>query len=127
MSRTVIRTDRGPRAIGPYSQAVVSDGWVYVSGQIPLDPATGRMIEGGITEQTERALANLTGILEAAGSSASRVLRATVYLVDMGDFEAMNAVYARYFSSDPPARVCVAVAALPRGARVEIDAVARPG
>ncbi len=122
--RTVIETGRAPAAVGPYSQAIVSGNCVWVAGQIPLDPETGAMVEGGIEEQTTRALRNLSAVLEAAGSGMERVLRATVYLVDLGDFETMNRVYAEFFSEAPPARVCVEVSKLPKGARVEVDAVA---
>ena len=122
--KTEVRTEGAPAAIGPYAQGVRADGLVFLSGQIPLDPATGRMVEGGITEQTRRALENLKAVLEAAGSDPGRVLRTTVYLVDMADFGGMNEVYATFFPSSPPARSTVAVAGLPRGARVEIDAIA---
>lgn len=122
--KQIITTDRGPQAIGPYSQAVRAAGLVFISGQIPLDPATGEMLSGDIALQTERVMENLRGILEAAGSRMDRVVKTTVYLADMADFAAMNAVYARYFPADPPARATVAVAALPRGARVEIELIA---
>ena len=122
--RRVIRSDEAPAAIGPYSQAIEAGGLIWVSGQIPLDPGTGRLVDGGIAEQTHRALANLKAVLEAGGSGLERVLRATVYLADMAEFAAFNAVYAEYFPADPPARACVEVSALPKGARLEIDAVA---
>lgn len=122
--RKVIKTDNAPGAVGPYSQAIVAGGLVWVSGQIPLDPATGRQVEGGIEAQAEQVLRNLRGVLEAAGSGMERVVRATVYLVDMGQFDVVNAVYARHFVGDPPARVCVEVSRLPKGVDVEIDAVA---
>ncbi len=122
--RQVVATDQAPGAVGPYSQAVVAGGFAWVSGQIPLDPATGTMVEGEIEDQTRRVLDNLRAVLEAAGSRLERVVRATVYLVDMADFERVNAVYAEYFRKQPPARVCVEVSRLPKGARVEIDAVA---
>jgi len=122
--RRVIETAGAPAALGPYSQAIVSGDCVWVAGQIPLDPETGTLVPGGIEEQTRRALLNLSAVLEAAGSGVDRVLRARVYLVEMGEFEAMNRVYAEFFSVDPPARVCVEVSKLPKGARVEIDAVA---
>ena len=121
--RQVVATDQAPGAVGPYSQAVVAGGFAWVSGQIPLDPATGTMIEGEIEDQTRRVLDNLRAVLEAAGCRLERVVRATVYLVDMADFERVNAVYAEYFRKQPPARVCVEVSRLPKGARVEIDAV----
>ncbi len=123
-----VRTDRAPAPVGPYSQAVEDGGLVFVSGQIPLDPATGALVEGDIEAQTEQVLENLRAVLEAAGSALDRVLRTTVYLVDLGLFPRVNAVYARHFPSEPaPARATVGVAALPLGAQVEIDAVARAG
>ncbi len=125
--RQIVATEKAPRAIGPYSQAVISQGLVFVSGQIPLDPATGQMIEGDIAAQTERVLENLRAILEACGSSLERVVKTTVYLADLDDFPRMNEVYARYFPSAPPARATVEASRLPRGARVEIEAVAEAG
>lgn len=122
--REVIATDRGPKAIGPYSQAIRANGLVFVSGQIPLDPVTQQLVTGDVQAQTERVLENLKGIVEAAGSSLDRVVRATVFLADMNEFAAMNEVYARYFPSQPPARSTVQVARLPRDARVEIDVIA---
>ena len=120
----VISTDRGPRAIGPYSQAIRANGFLFLSGQVSLDPATQQLVQGGIAQQTERVLENLKGILEAAGSSLDRVVKTTVYLQDMNDFSAMNEVYARYFPSAPPARATVEVARLPKDARVEIELIA---
>lgn len=125
--REVVATDRAPQAIGPYSQAIRAGGLIWVSGQIPLDPVSGELVRGEVEAQTRRVLANLQGILEAAGSSMDHVIRATVWLTDMGQFEAVNRVYAEAFPNDPPARVCVAVSALPKGADVEIDAVALAG
>lgn len=125
--RQIVATEKAPHAIGPYSQAVISQGLVFVSGQIPLDPATGQMIEGDIAAQTERVLENLRAILEACGSSLERVVKTTVYLADLDDFPRMNEVYARYFPSAPPARATVEASRLPRGARVEIEAVAEAG
>lgn len=122
--REVISTDRGPRAIGPYSQAVKANGFIFVSGQIPLDPRTQQMVEGDVARQTERVLENLKGILEGAGSSLDRVVKTTVYLKDLADFAAMNEIYARYFSASPPARATVEVARLPKEARVEIELIA---
>jgi 2-iminobutanoate/2-iminopropanoate deaminase len=122
--RQIIATDRAPKAIGPYSQALVWQGVVFLSGQIPLDPATGQLVEGDIAVQTERVMENLKAVLEAAGSSLDRVLKTTVYLKDIADFPRMNEVYARYFPEQPPARATVEVARLPRDARVEIEAVA---
>ncbi len=122
--KQVIATPSAPGALGPYSQGVRAGDLVFVSGQIPLDPATGALVSGGIEEQTRRVLQNVAAVLEAAGGSLDRVVRATVYLVDLSEFDAMNRVYASFFPSAPPARACVEVSALPRGARVEIDAVA---
>ena len=122
--RSVISTERGPKAIGPYSQAIKANGFVFVSGQIPLDPATQQLVEGGITPQTERVMENLKGIVEAAGSSLDRTVKTTVYLADLGDFAAMNEVYARYFKQEPPARATVEVARLPRNVRIEIELIA---
>ena len=123
--RTMIQTDQAPAAVGPYSQAVRTDGWVYTAGQIPLDPATMQLVAGGITDQTRQVLANLIAVLAAAGCSTADVVKTTVFLTDMGEFAAMNAVYAEVFAKEPPARSTVQVAALPLGARVEIEAVAR--
>ena len=122
--KKIISTEGAPKAIGPYSQAVVSNGMAFLSGQIPLDPATGLMVEGDIAAQTERVLENLKSVLEAAGSSLARVVRTTVFLKDMGEFAKMNEVYGRYFASNPPARATVEAARLPRDARVEIDCIA---
>lgn len=119
-----IATDNAPKAIGPYSQATVVNGMVYTAGQIAFDPITMEVVTGGIREQTERVLANLQAVLKAAGSDFSKVVKTTVFLVDMADFTAMNEVYATAFGSHKPARSTVAVAALPRGVRVEIDVVA---
>jgi len=119
-----VATDRGPKAIGPYSQAIKANGLIFISGQIALDPATQKMIEGDVAQQTARVMENLKGIVEAAGSSLSRALKTTVYLADLADFAAMNEVYARYFPERPPARSTVQVARLPRDARVEIDLIA---
>ena len=122
--KEIIATDRAPKAIGPYSQATRHDGLIYSSGQIPLDPVTGQLIEGGIVEQTARVLENLKGVLEAAGAGLDSVLKTTVFLKDMAEFGAMNEVYAKYFGTNPPARATVEVARLPRDARVEIEAIA---
>ncbi|HEY8497328.1 MAG TPA: RidA family protein [Limnochordales bacterium] len=127
MERQVIHTDRAPKAIGPYSQAVKAGGFVFVSGQIPLDPETGRLVDGDIVAQTERVLKNVQAVLEAAGASMADVVRATVYLKDLNDFAVVNEVYARFFPSAPPARVAVEVSRLPRDVRVEIDAIAYIG
>ncbi len=123
----IVVTDRAPKAIGPYSQAVVVDGMVYTAGQIPLDPETGGIVGQTTPEQVEQVLKNLGAILEAAGSGLDLVVKTTVYLVDLADFPAMNEVYARYFPTHKPARSTVQAAALPRAVRVEIDAIARVG
>jgi 2-iminobutanoate/2-iminopropanoate deaminase len=120
----IIATPAAPRAIGPYSQAIVHHGMAYLSGQIPLDPATGELVAGDITLQTERVLSNMAAVLEACGSSLGRVVKTTVFLQDLGEFAAMNAVYARFFETNPPARSTVEVARLPRDSRVEIECVA---
>jgi len=122
--KKIISTDHAPKAIGPYSQAVVSNGFAFLSGQIPLDPSTGQLVAGDISVQTERVLENLKVVLESCGSSLSQVLKTTVYLTDMREFAAMNEVYARYFVKDPPARATVEAARLPRDVRVEIDCIA---
>ncbi len=123
---TEVRTPKAPEPVGPYSQAIASDGLLLLSGQIPLDPVTGALVEGEIEAQTRQVLDNLAAVLEAGGSSMDRVLKTTVYLVDLSLFPRVNAVYAEYFSADPaPARATVQVAALPLGAQVEIDAIAR--
>lgn len=124
MSKKIITTPQAPAAIGPYSQAIRWGELIFVSGQIPLDPVSGKTVEGGIAAQTERVLENLAAILEAAGSSLPQVLKTTVYLVDMNEFAAMNEVYARFFAESPPARATVQVARLPRDVRVEIEVVA---
>jgi len=122
--RDIVLTDRGPKPIGPYSQAVRVNGFLYVSGQIALDPKTGEMTAGNISQQTERTMENVKGIVEAAGSKMPHVIKTTVFLKNMSDFTAMNEVYARYFSAAPPARSTVEVAALPKGALVEIEVIA---
>jgi 2-iminobutanoate/2-iminopropanoate deaminase len=122
-----VSTSRAPQAIGPYSQAIAANGLLFLSGQIPLDPASGQILEGNIETQTERVLENLKAVLEAAGSGLERVVKTTVFLKDMGEFARMNAVYGRYFTSAPPARSTVEVARLPRDVRVEIDLIALQG
>ena len=126
MNKEVISTDKAPAAVGPYSQAIETTGarTVYCSGQIPLDPATGELVAGGIEEQAAKVLENLDAVLEAAGAAFRDVVKTTVFLVDLADFPKMNEVYARAFTHHPPARSTVQVAALPRGARVEIEAIA---
>jgi 2-iminobutanoate/2-iminopropanoate deaminase len=119
-----IRTEQAPQAIGPYSQAIRAGDLLFLSGQVGLDPATGALVEGGLEAETTRALQNLEAVLRAAGAGLDRVVRTTVFLIDLGDFAAMNAIYARAFGENRPARSTVQVSALPRGARVEIDAIA---
>ncbi len=124
MSARTISTENAPRAIGPYSQGVAAAGLLFLSGQVPLDPRTGSLVQGTVQEEVARVLENLKGVLEAAGTGLDRVVRTTVYLTNLKDFEAMNEVYARSFGDNRPARSTVQVAALPKGARVEIDAIA---
>ncbi|MEO6688770.1 MAG: RidA family protein [Dokdonella sp.] len=123
MSRTIIQTDHAPKAIGPYSQAVRESQTVYLSGQIPLDPATGELVVGDITAQTRRVFDNLTAVCAAAGGSLNDIVRVGIYLMDLGDFAAVNAVMAEYCKQPYPARSTIGVSALPRGARVEVDAI----
>jgi 2-iminobutanoate/2-iminopropanoate deaminase len=122
--REIISTDKAPAAIGPYSQAVRWNGMVFCSGQIPLDPVTGQIVEGGIEAQTERVLENLKAVLEAAGAGLETVLKTTIFVADLNDFGAVNGVYGRFFAQNPPARATVEAARLPRDVRVEIEAVA---
>jgi 2-iminobutanoate/2-iminopropanoate deaminase len=122
--KQIIATDRAPKAIGPYSQAVRAGNLVFASGQIPIDPETGEFVPGGIAEQTEQVLRNLTAVFEAGGLSLSQVIKTTVFLADMNDFTAMNEVYGRFFAEQPPARATVQAARLPRDAKVEIEAIA---
>ena len=126
MHREVVASDRAPRAVGPYSQACRAKGsrTLYLSGQIPLDPTSGELLKGPAAAQAERCMENLKAVLAAAGLSFDHVVRCTIYLTDLAQFSAVNEVYGRYFQSPPPARACVQVAALPRGAEVEIDAIA---
>ena len=125
--RDVISTTDGPKAIGPYSQAIRANGFVFVSGQVAIDPATQQVMEGDVAKQTDRVLQNLSAILKAAGSSLQNVVRSTVFLKNMGDFAAMNEVYGRYFTQAPPARSTVEVARLPKDVLVEIDVIALAG
>lgn len=122
---TVVHSDGAPRAIGPYSQAIVADGWVYTAGQLGIDPATGELVDGGVEEQAQRALENMKAVLEAAGCTMQDVVKATIYLADLGDYKAVNELWARCFPVCPPARSAVQVAALPRGGLIEFDVVAR--
>ena len=122
--KEVISTDKGPKAIGPYSQAIRANGFIFISGQVAFDPATSQLVEGDVAKQTARVLENLKAIAEAAESSLEKAVKATVFLKDMNDFAAMNEVYARYFTHQPPARSTVEVARLPRDVRVEIDLIA---
>lgn len=122
--RKIVVTENAPRAIGPYSQAVLANGFAFLSGQIPLDPATGQLVAGGVEAQTERVIENLKAVLEACGSSLEKVVKTTVFLRDMEEFSRMNEVYARYFPANAPARSTVQAARLPRDVNVEIDVVA---
>ena len=124
MMRQAVATDQAPKAIGPYSQGIRASNLLFVSGQIPIDPATGNLIQGDIAAQTRRVFENLTAILKAAGGSLDNVVRTTVFLADMGDFAAMNEVYAGYFTNPAPARSTVQAARLPKDARIEIDVIA---
>lgn len=128
MTKQRIATSAAPSAVGPYSQAIDAGDTVYCSGQVGLDPQTGELVQGGLEAQTERALRNIGAVLEAAGLGYEDVVKTTCFLIDIGDFAAFNAIYGRYFPDPPPARSTFAVAALPKGARVEVEAVAkRPG
>jgi 2-iminobutanoate/2-iminopropanoate deaminase len=124
MKKNIIHTDKAPKAIGPYSQAVRTDSMIYTAGQLGLDPATGEFVSGSVEEQTRQSLTNLKNIVEAAGSNMGNVVKTTVFLKDMNDFPKMNAVYAEFFGENPPARSTVAVAGLPKGGLVEIEVVA---
>jgi 2-iminobutanoate/2-iminopropanoate deaminase len=125
MAKMVIETSKAPEAVGPYSQAVSADGWVFCSGQVPLDARTGEVVGNSITEQTTRCLENLSVVLDAAGSSLIHVVKVTAYLTDMNDFPEFNEAYQSFFAVDPPARATVGVASLPKGARVEVDCIAQ--
>ncbi len=124
MSREIVQTETAPKAIGPYAQAIRAGGFIYTAGQIPIDPKTGEFVSGGIAAQTRQVLENLKAVLEAGGSSLEKVVKATVFLRNMGEFAAMNEIYAEYLGNVKPARSTVAVSELPRGALVEIDLVA---
>lgn len=123
--KQIVKTGLAPQAIGPYSQAVKAGGFVFASGQIPIDPETGEFVSGGIAEQTRQVMKNLSAVLEAAGSDLQLVVKTTVFLADMSEFTAMNEVYGTFFSDEPPARATVQAARLPRDARVEIEAIAQ--
>ena len=125
MGKNIVSTPKAPGAVGPYSQGVVLDGWLWTSGQVALDPETGQLVGDDAATQAERALRNVQAILEAAGSNMGQIVRATIYLTSMDDFKAVNEVYARFFDEPYPARACVEVSRLPVGAMVEIDAIAR--
>ena len=127
MTKEIITTDDAPKAIGPYSQAIRAGDFIFCSGQIPMDPDTGELVGGGIGAQTERVLENLQAVMRAAGADLGHVVKCTVFLANMDDFAAMNEVYGRFFSEDPPARAAVEVSRLPKGVGVEIEAVAFVG
>lgn len=125
MTRRAVSTTGAPAAVGPYSQGIIADGFLFTAGQASLDPVSGQVVEGGIEPETERVMANLSAILDAAGATWADVVKTTIFLVDIGEFATVNAIYGRFLADPPPARSTVAVAALPKGARVEIEAVAR--
>jgi 2-iminobutanoate/2-iminopropanoate deaminase len=125
--KKAVATDNAPKAIGPYSQAIIHNGMAFLSGQIALDPGTGQVVEGDIAAQTARVLENLKAVLEASGSGLDKVVKTTVFIKDMGEFSKMNEVYGKYFSENPPARSTIEAARLPRDVRVEIDAIAIVG
>ena len=124
MDKKVISTSAAPEAIGPYSQAIAAGGVLYCSGQVPLDPASGELVSGPIADQTRRALLNLRAVVEKGGSDFKRIVKVTAYLADMGDFPEFNGVYGEFFDDNPPARATVGIAALPKGAGVEVDCIA---
>jgi 2-iminobutanoate/2-iminopropanoate deaminase len=124
LAKRVVYTDKAPKPVGPYSQAVLVNGWLFIAGQIPLDPATGKMVEGSFEDKARRVLENIKAIVEAAGGSLRDVVKVTVYLRDISLFERFNKVYSEYFSEEPPARVVVEVSNLPKNAEVEVEAVA---
>lgn len=123
MNKRIIVTKLAPKAIGPYSQAILIDNWLFVSGQIPIDPVTNELIQGDIAKQTERVMDNIKGVVETAGGTLNNVVKTTVYLKDLKDFPVVNETYARYFPNEPPARATVEVSRLPKDVRVEIDAI----
>ncbi|MFP5352534.1 MAG: RidA family protein [Actinomycetota bacterium] len=124
MSKTIISTGAAPEAIGPYSQAISANGFVFCSGQVPFEPSTMELVSGSITEETKRCVQNLEAVLQEAGSDLSKVVKTTIYVTNMDDFAEVNEAYASFFTSEPPARATVGVAALPKGARVEIECIA---
>lgn len=124
MTKKIINTKSAPQAIGPYSQAVLTDQWLFISGQIPIDPANGQLVTGDIVKETERVMENIKGIIESAGGNLGNVAKTTVYLKNMADFPKVNEVYARYFTRDYPARATVEVSRLPKDVRIEMDAIA---
>ncbi len=123
--KKIIKTDKAPKAIGPYSQGMIADGFIFTAGQIGLNPITGNIVEGGIKEQTMQTLENLKAVIEAGGANLNNVVKTTVYLIKSEDFPLMNEVYARYFNNEPPARTTIFVSGLPKGALIEIEAIAR--
>lgn len=125
VSKRVVATDKAPAAVASYSQAIESDGLIFCSGQIPLDPSTGELLSGSIQDETRRVMENMKAVLEAAGSSLDGVVKVTAYLTSMDDYAGFNEAYAEYFGEEPPARAAVAVSALPKGARIEVECVAR--
>jgi 2-iminobutanoate/2-iminopropanoate deaminase len=125
MGKMIVSTTKAPEAIGPYSQAIIYDDWVFCSGQVGIDPSGGELVGGGVAEETRQALENLTQVLEAAGTSLVHVAKVTAYLTDMATFAEFNEIYEEFFGSEPPARATVGVAELPKGARVEVECVAR--
>lgn len=127
MSKAIVKTADAPAAIGPYAQAVRAGDFLFCSGQIPLDPASGDIVDGDVRVQTERVMHNLEAVLKAGGASLERVVKTTIFLIDLDDFGAVNETYAKFFTGDPPARACVQVSKLPKGARVEIEATAYLG
>jgi len=127
MERKIIATDKAPGAVGPYSQGIAAGGFIFTAGQIPIDPATGKVEAETIEEQTRQSLMNIRAVLHAAGSGLDRVVKMTVFMTDLGQFQAMNAVYAEFFPADPPARSAVQVAALPLGVQIEMEAIALTG
>ncbi len=124
MEKKAVSTERAPKAIGPYSQAVQAGRFLFLSGQIPLDPSTGEMVEGGFQVQTQRVMDNLRGVLESQGLGMESIVKTTIFLTDMGNFSEVNEIYGSYFSEEPPARSTVEVSSLPRGAAIEIEAIA---